>query len=309
VAIGDVGVVDPRRSFDFLFNIRNTSISRIDSPCEAQISSQPAIWATDYVICSPTMERKQIDPGVSTTITKCSTDHLHHSHPARVAAGFHLRSSFDIGALLVLPEGASRQDLKNIGDYQKYALQHGLAWYQYARERGRVCPEGSLYLVTGHDKTRRWGLTSFSSTPGMHVVSVKLGLNDTSCWGYSGCVGFRLSDDKHPPVEKNQCVFLRGITISEQGSSAKKSGKRVRVEDDNRLGQKTQRSIRGRTSKTTGREGSTRRLQRSEGSGSPRGVDSESVLVNEETGVSSDNEEDEDASSDASHPESHTAST
>lgn len=156
-----------------------------------------------------------------------------YSLSARVAATFRVKSSFNHGALLVLPEGASREDLMTERDFQGHALRYGLAWYRHAREvRRRICPNGSLYLVTGVDKTRSWGLTSFSTTSDMRMVSVKLGIANTSSWEYAGCAMFRQSDDNCPPAHENQCVFLRGFTISERGLfSATLTGQEVRVED------------------------------------------------------------------------------
>ena len=135
---------------------------------------------------------------------------------------------------MVLPEGASHEDLRNERDFRNHALQYGLAWYQYAREiRGRMCPNGSLYLVTGHDKARSWGLTSFSTASAeMRMVSVKLGIANTACWESSGCAMFRQSDDSLSATNENQCVFLRGFMISKRGFfNAMLTGQEVRVED------------------------------------------------------------------------------
>lgn len=70
VSIGDVGIVDPCRSFDFLFNICEASESPINHPyglplgtspvTESEITSQTPMWGKDSVICSRTTERRHI---------------------------------------------------------------------------------------------------------------------------------------------------------------------------------------------------------------------------------------------------------
>lgn len=136
----------------------------------------------------------------------------------------------------MLPEGASRKDLVTERDFQDHALRYGQSWYRYARDvRRRICPNGCLYLVTGADKARSWGLTSFSMTSDMCMVSVNLGIADTSRWEYSGCA-FRQSNDTCPPGNENQCVFLRGFMISVRGIlDALLTGQEVLVEDSKGL--------------------------------------------------------------------------
>jgi len=123
VKIGDVGIVDPGQPFDFLFNIRDTSglpAGTSQLLTEPEVVSLP-MWGRDHVIWSRTMERRDKD----------STE---TSRLARIVADFHLESSCNAGALLVLPEGVSRQDLRTSRDFLDYALQHGVGWYQYARD-------------------------------------------------------------------------------------------------------------------------------------------------------------------------------
>lgn len=147
-----------------------------------------------------------------------------------------------MGALLVLPEGGSCEDLKNRLPFRMHALQHGLEWYKFAREiGGRDCSDDSLYLVTGHDKVRSWGLTSFSASPGMGIVLLRLGISDTSQWKSFGCARFRRSDETRHPKTLNQSVFLRGYLISVRSFlPALLFGEKVRVEDSN--GSKISRS-------------------------------------------------------------------
>ena len=68
------------------------------------------------------------------------------------------------GALLVLPEGASRKDLRSQkAQFRKCAIDNALCWYQFANNRlQRDIPNGSLILVTGCDMASSWGIASFS---------------------------------------------------------------------------------------------------------------------------------------------------
>lgn len=68
------------------------------------------------------------------------------------------------GAVLLLPDGASRKDLLNRKDsFQEYAMHNALRWYQFANQHlGRQIPNGSLILVTGCDMAFKWGIASFS---------------------------------------------------------------------------------------------------------------------------------------------------
>ena len=68
------------------------------------------------------------------------------------------------GAVLILPEGASREDLRGYqAQFRQYTIENALRWYQFANQRlDRDIPNGSLILVTGRDMAFSWGIASFS---------------------------------------------------------------------------------------------------------------------------------------------------
>src|SRR5882762_8018505 len=68
------------------------------------------------------------------------------------------------GAILLLPDGAYRTDLRGRKvNFRQYAIQNALRWYQFANQHlDREIPNGSLILVTGCDMASSWGIASFS---------------------------------------------------------------------------------------------------------------------------------------------------
>ena len=78
--------------------------------------------------------------------------------PVGASGGFSFTFSTSEGAILLMPEGGSQENLCDKGTFMDQALKHGLAWYEYANVTCRQLPEnGSLYLVTRCDKTTSWG--------------------------------------------------------------------------------------------------------------------------------------------------------
>lgn len=126
-------------------------------------------------------------------------------------------------AMLVLPHGAVRYDTKKCPEYEGYALQQAESWYRYVNQtRRRGARNGSLYLVTGCDKSRSWGLAAVSQLQ-EHSLMVKFSagslvqgtLGFHASWSRAGGVESR----KYPPSNtetvqlENQCVFARGFVI------------------------------------------------------------------------------------------------
>lgn len=73
------------------------------------------------------------------------------------------------GGILVLPHGASREDLIHTERIHEYAKRNAPYWYQDVNGYGGIVhTNGSLFLVTGCDKTtgNDWTLASFPYYPG-----------------------------------------------------------------------------------------------------------------------------------------------
>jgi len=89
------------------------------------------------------------------------------------------------GALLLLPEGASRKDLRfRKAQFRQYAIDNALRWYQFANQQlGGEILNGSLILVTGCDMASSWGIASFSDVSS--DVTVELNFNPSHCGTYT----------------------------------------------------------------------------------------------------------------------------
>jgi len=126
-------------------------------------------------------------------------------------------------AMLVLPHGADRYEAKTYQIYVEHAIQHGEAWYRFVNQiQRRGARNDSLYLVTGCDKGRSWGLAAGSQLQ-EHTVGFKFTGGSLA----QGTVGFHaswttadgLESRKYPrsimdtTARVNQCVFARGIVI------------------------------------------------------------------------------------------------
>ncbi|KAJ7158478.1 hypothetical protein C8R46DRAFT_1224439 [Mycena filopes] len=68
------------------------------------------------------------------------------------------------GAVLALPHGARLEKLRNIEHVRQYAACHAESWYKYINgTRGRALTNGSLYLITGCEKSASGGMASFQN--------------------------------------------------------------------------------------------------------------------------------------------------
>ena len=139
-----------------------------------------------------------------------------------VGAGFRFKCSSNEGALLVLPDGASRKNLIPLNAFREYAIVQTPAWYNFVTHQlNRIISNGSLYLVTGVDKARSWGVASYSNIPGeRHILLRPSDANDISApatrhyaWERSGQVAAR-AGPRRPVRHENQCVFVRGYKLA-----------------------------------------------------------------------------------------------
>lgn len=136
-----------------------------------------------------------------------------------------------------MPVGSVSEDVANIALFRKYMAANTEYWYRYILDvRGREPQNGDVLLVTGWDKTKAWGMATFSNTTAqqepfsLQFRPVELGnAGLTYGWECSGCaqvragpgvtekVRIRMDDPSQDGVEyRNQCLFIRTLNVNLQ---------------------------------------------------------------------------------------------
>jgi hypothetical protein len=137
-------------------------------------------------------------------------------------AGFSFLCSASEGAVLSLPDGSYKEDCRILAQFRKYATDNVESWYRFANGTlGREAENGSIYLVTGCDKTKSWGVASFSNVSGNFALNFTASpTEDTYSWEEAG---FATINSGPVPIEylhgsqerpSNQCTFIRGFMPS-----------------------------------------------------------------------------------------------
>ena len=265
VRIGDVGYVTQDGGFETLFNIRASAqdpINRRGVPEnfeQVDIGEYDIIHAPHYherggVVTSMPAQSGSFAVDFSVTQNPCVK--VYHAFvdgsfmslvrlvPAHADIGSQFTWSTSEGAILHLPHGASR--LTCLSDlFRSHAMTHACSWYKFANNtHHRRIPNGSLYLITGTDKTRSWMLGAFSGAPPGDPVSLRLSavgavegsMSYNYSWATASTPVYRTGprndrinhinqtdldainqDDNifrgDAPDDQNQCVFVRGYRI------------------------------------------------------------------------------------------------
>lgn len=131
----------------------------------------------------------------------------------------------DPGAICTLPEGSSSEELRKLESIRQYACQNARSWYKYINgPRGRRAENGSIYLITGCEKTKYWGMAAFQDITGPDRFRLSFGETGNADLRYdwvergpgaakSGSVP--LEDvDGAPSHPRNQCIFIQGFKIT-----------------------------------------------------------------------------------------------
>ncbi|KAJ6507861.1 hypothetical protein C8R47DRAFT_966449, partial [Mycena vitilis] len=216
IAIGDVARVTPEGIFDFFFNVYLPT----DDPINANVPQ-------DFVPLSPydpsDVVYEDFEPGdhsnfMSTPISPDLHSALFSSAPGDEFA-FHCNAPS--GAVLALPHGAHLQKLENIASMRRYTAKHAESWYKHVNgTRGRELANGGLYLITGCEKAKSWGIASFHDVSVENEFSLTFGPTvDAEAghryrWQGSHC---RHKHADAPPVDEaplNQTTFIHAFAIS-----------------------------------------------------------------------------------------------
>jgi len=265
IRIGDVGHVTPDGAFETLFNIRASAqdpINRRGVPEnfeQVDIDEDDIFHAPHYhepggVVTS--MSARSLSVGVDFPATQnpcvkvCyvfidgSFMGFVRLDTAGTDIGYQFTSSTSEGAILHLPHGASRLTCLADDLFRNHAITHAHSWYKFAnKDHHRRVPNGSLYLITGTDKTSSWMVGAFSgATPGDQVglclsaagtiegsTSYNYSWETTSAPVYRTGPRNRINHNNQSdmdaihrddtifrgdaPDNQNQCVFARGYRI------------------------------------------------------------------------------------------------
>ncbi|KAF7374471.1 hypothetical protein MSAN_00331400 [Mycena sanguinolenta] len=157
IAIGDVGRITERGSFDFFFNIYLPA----DNPINANVPEDFDPLVPDYDPIDLTLD--DYSPGNYVcsrhTVTHNEVNDQYQEFPGR---GFLFSCQQHTGAVLTLPHGAHLEKLENLESMRRYAEKHAESWYKYVKvTRGRRLANGHLYIITGWEKAKSWGIAYF----------------------------------------------------------------------------------------------------------------------------------------------------
>ncbi|KAJ6588064.1 hypothetical protein B0H19DRAFT_198002 [Mycena capillaripes] len=218
VAIGDVGRVTPEGIFDFFFNI----FLPPEHPINGNDTPDDFFPMTRYN--SKDVFDHDYDPGdhVSTS----TVQKVDHNTPSDIFPGDHFVFSCDgpQGAILALPDGARFQKLENVENMRTYAAKYADSWYKYINgARGRGLANGDLYLVTGCEKARSWGIASYGNAREEFELFFRPSAMPGTAYNayrWSGAHGRRnpaRRKSHDPPFTDdpaNQTTFIHGWSIS-----------------------------------------------------------------------------------------------
>ncbi|KAJ7745681.1 hypothetical protein B0H16DRAFT_970495 [Mycena metata] len=217
VMIGDVGRITPEGVFDFFFNIYLDA----DHPVHANFVPEDFRPLQHYI--PRDIVHLDFDPGnyvASAFVQAWDPNGLSDEFPG---SEFLFSCMGPGGALLALPHGAQLQKLEDVEHVRQYAACNAESWYKYINEtRGRALTNGSLYLITGCEKSRSGGMASFQNlTPGADFqLSFRPTTGADSSYKYRFTRGTPAhtkhfdgsgQNDQRP---LNQTTFLHGFSIS-----------------------------------------------------------------------------------------------
>ncbi|KAJ7618629.1 hypothetical protein FB45DRAFT_169813 [Roridomyces roridus] len=226
--IGDVGVITDDGAFDPIFNICRSAddpLNRFGVPEDFKqvrigpddIASRPHYHLPGSDLSNTTFSKRRLDmnAGVESNVFL----------PFGAGAEVEISASSKEAAVLLLPDGASRTDLRSLQTFRDYALKHARRWYAFVNgTRGRMVESGDLYLVTGMDKSTSWSVAVVEDRSGTGRIQLKLkaaqiGSAGTSCaWEWEATSSCANSGPRRQPGEEdwtdNQTVFIRGFKVA-----------------------------------------------------------------------------------------------
>ncbi|KAF5311773.1 hypothetical protein D9619_002553 [Psilocybe cf. subviscida] len=210
LCVGDVIAVNSSSSFKYFFNIFKPA----SDPAQSQMTP-PSFEPFGTPLEDMDVKTKTLPPG--TTITSAG---VNVSRVSSSPLEINLVTSAREAAFMVLPEGASCEDLANPSILHLYLKKHAAEWYRHLRiEEQYEISNGSLYLVTGCDRPASQCCTWASIParyPGRSLPSPNIDIryryenNNVSVTGQNN--GNIMLYDY--PRNSRVAVFIRGLRIA-----------------------------------------------------------------------------------------------
>ncbi|KAF9532754.1 hypothetical protein CPB83DRAFT_880427 [Crepidotus variabilis] len=210
VGIGDVGILDPGGDFVFAFNIfadPDDPLHADDIPPEFEQQLQPEPSEVKQI-------KNHFPPGTVIASKGVKVTRLQDS-PLQ----FTLSTKAREAGVLVLPQGASREDWNAGPELLQYLERHAVDWYQHIchniKASVTTVPNGSIYLITGLDKAQSLSAVSIPGAPERSGKPLEMsydGTDITDPWTMTGAASAEISNRQTDDAPF--AVFLRGIRIS-----------------------------------------------------------------------------------------------
>ncbi|KAF8972493.1 hypothetical protein BDZ97DRAFT_836347 [Flammula alnicola] len=181
--IGDVGIMDSNGSFEFWFNLflppdhpnqPTKTMPPNFSPLHPPLSKEELLTVPDH-----------FPPG-----TVIASDGVKISRISSSPLKVEFETSAREGAALVLPTGASREDIIDPSRIYPYVKEHAIDWYQGYNGNGEIIAgepvsNGTVWVITGVDRSTSWAMATFpedSSNSGKYTRFKYNGENSESVW-------------------------------------------------------------------------------------------------------------------------------
>ncbi|KAJ7649719.1 hypothetical protein FB45DRAFT_1464 [Roridomyces roridus] len=218
VSIGDVGTVTPQGVFRFFFNIYLPADHPINDNDVPDNFSPLTKYDSKSVVLRNYLPEDFVSTPDSVERLDLPTD------PQREFQDFFFEGNGSQGALLAIPFGSRFEKLGDgLQQMTDYARANAESWYQHSNgTRGRQLPNGSLYLITGWEKARAWGMASFQNAAArspfrLGFQSVLDGSTSAYKYWWTASAPARTQTSGQIPakdVPLNQTVFIHGYSIS-----------------------------------------------------------------------------------------------
>ncbi|KAF7973154.1 hypothetical protein HWV62_15933 [Athelia sp. TMB] len=202
-SIGDVGFIKLNGSFVFAFNIftpqTETALNKFGVPdgfYPLHLNQQDIVYVDDKFAKGSEILCVEED-GIIVDISAGDGSDPSVTHSATGAAS------------LVLPDGATGQDYRNHQIVRDYLMANATSWYHFVHVTlGHEVTNGSLYVVTGCDKSSSWRITTVGEQSPSLLPSSQLDDFDAVVRESTPTSGSRAAKQL-----QNQCLFLRGYKI------------------------------------------------------------------------------------------------